>query len=74
VILGLISSKSAKLEDKDAIKRRVDEASKFTPLEQLGISPQCGFATNLTGSPLTVADERAKLSLVVEIAHEMWER
>lgn len=72
VILGLISSKTAKLEDKSEIKRRIDEAQKFTPLDQLGLSPQCGFATNLTGSPLTVADERAKLGLVVEIAREVW--
>lgn len=72
VILGLISSKSAALEDKETIKRRIGEAEKSAPLEQLGISPQCGFATNLTGSPLTVADERAKLSLVVEIAREVW--
>ncbi len=62
VILGLISSKSAALEDKETIKRRIGEAEKFAPLDQLGISPQCGFATNLTGSPLTLADERAKLS------------
>jgi 5-methyltetrahydropteroyltriglutamate--homocysteine methyltransferase len=72
VILGLVSSKTAKLEDKDSIKRRIDEAQKFTSLDQLGLSPQCGFATNLTGSPLTVADERAKLGLVVEIAREVW--
>ena len=72
VILGLLSSKTAKLEDKDTIKRRIDEAAKSAPLDQLGLSPQCGFATNLTGSPLTVADERAKLSLVVEIAREVW--
>jgi 5-methyltetrahydropteroyltriglutamate--homocysteine methyltransferase len=53
--------------------RRIDEAAKFTGLEQLGISPQCGFATNLTGSPLTEADERAKLKMVVDIAREVWE-
>jgi 5-methyltetrahydropteroyltriglutamate--homocysteine methyltransferase len=72
VILGLISSKSAALEDKETIKRRIREAENFAPLDQLGISPQCGFATNLTGSPLTLADERAKLDLVVEIAREVW--
>jgi 5-methyltetrahydropteroyltriglutamate--homocysteine methyltransferase len=72
VILGLISSKSAALEDKETIKRRIREAEKFAPLDQLGISPQCGFATNLTGSPLTLSDERAKLGLVVEIAREVW--
>ena len=73
VILGLISSARARSSrTRTRSSARVDEASKFTPLEQLGISPQCGFATNLTGRPLTVADERAKLSLVVEIAREMW--
>ena len=72
VILGLVSSKTAALEDKRALLKRVDEAAQFTALDQLGISPQCGFATNLTGSPLTQADERAKLQLVVEIAREVW--
>ncbi len=72
VILGLVSSKTAALEDKRALLKRVDEATQFTALDQLGISPQCGFATNLTGSPLTQADEKAKLQLVVEIAREVW--
>ena len=72
VVLGLVSSKSAKLEDKKAVLARIDEATKFAALNQLGISPQCGFATNLTGSPLTLADERAKLKMVVDIANEVW--
>lgn len=72
VVLGLISSKRADLEDKASILARIDEATKFAALDQLGISPQCGFATNLTGSPLTEKDERAKLGLVVEIAREVW--
>jgi 5-methyltetrahydropteroyltriglutamate--homocysteine methyltransferase len=54
------------------VLRRLDEAAKFAPLDRLGISPQCGFATNLTGSPLTLEDERAKLRLVVDIAGEVW--
>jgi 5-methyltetrahydropteroyltriglutamate--homocysteine methyltransferase len=74
VALGLVSSKTAKLEDKKAVMARIDEAAKYTSLDQLGIGPQCGFATNLTGSPLTEADERAKLSLVVEIAREVWKQ
>ena len=74
VVLGLISSKTPRLEDKAAVLRRIDEAGKFAPLDQLGISPQCGFATNLTGSPLTLEDERAKLQLVVNIAHEVWKQ
>jgi 5-methyltetrahydropteroyltriglutamate--homocysteine methyltransferase len=71
-VLGLISSKTAALEDRNAILKRIDEAAKSAPLDQLGISPQCGFATNLTGSPLTPADEKAKLQLVVDIAREVW--
>jgi 5-methyltetrahydropteroyltriglutamate--homocysteine methyltransferase len=71
-VLGLLSSKTALLEDKRAVLRRIDEAARFVPLDHLGISPQCGFATNLTGSPLTVAEERAKLELVVDIARDVW--
>ena len=72
VILGLVSSKTAVLENKPTLLKRIDEAARFAALDQLGISPQCGFATNLTGSPLTQADERAKLQLVVDIAGEVW--
>jgi 5-methyltetrahydropteroyltriglutamate--homocysteine methyltransferase len=72
VILGLISSKTAALEDRRAVFKRIDEAAKFAPLAQLGLSPQCGFATNLTGSPLTPSEEKAKLELVVDIASEVW--
>jgi 5-methyltetrahydropteroyltriglutamate--homocysteine methyltransferase len=72
VVLGLVSSKNAAIEDKGTILKRIDDATKFASLDQLAISPQCGFATNLTGSPLTEADERAKLRLVVEIADGVW--
>jgi 5-methyltetrahydropteroyltriglutamate--homocysteine methyltransferase len=72
VILGLISSKTPVLESKDVIKRRIDEASKFLPLDQLCLSPQCGFASNFMGNPLTEDDEKRKLALVVETAHEVW--
>ena len=72
VILGLISTKTPVLESKDVIKRRVDEASKFLPLDQLCLSPQCGFASNFMGNPVTVDDEKRKLSLVVETAKEVW--
>lgn len=72
VALGVISSKVAKLESKDAVKRRIDEAAKFIPLDQLAISPQCGFASTLTGNLLTEDDQKAKLNLVVEIANETW--
>ena len=72
VRLGLISSKTPALEDKDAVKRRVDEAAKFVPIENLGISPQCGFASTVGGNPLSIEDEKAKLRLVVEVAREVW--
>ena len=72
VILGLISTKTPKLESKDDLKRRINEASKHLPLDQLCLSPQCGFASNFMGNPVTLDDEKRKLSLVVETAHEVW--
>jgi 5-methyltetrahydropteroyltriglutamate--homocysteine methyltransferase len=72
VRLGLISSKTPALERKDAVKRRIDEAAKFVPLENLGLSPQCGFASTVGGNPLSIEDEKAKLGLVVEVAREVW--
>jgi 5-methyltetrahydropteroyltriglutamate--homocysteine methyltransferase len=72
VVLGLVSSKTPVLEAKDALERRIDEASKYVPLERLGISPQCGFASTVGGNPLTIDDERAKLARVVEVAREVW--
>jgi 5-methyltetrahydropteroyltriglutamate--homocysteine methyltransferase len=72
VILGLISTKTPVLESKELVKRRVDEASKYLPLDQLCLSPQCGFASNFMGNPVTEDDEKRKLSLVVEIAREVW--
>jgi 5-methyltetrahydropteroyltriglutamate--homocysteine methyltransferase len=74
VVLGLISSKTPALENKGTLLRRIDEAAKFAPLDQLGVSPQCGFATNLSGSPLTLQDQAAKLRLVVEIGNEVWKQ
>jgi 5-methyltetrahydropteroyltriglutamate--homocysteine methyltransferase len=72
VVLGLVTTKKGRLESKDDLKRRIDEASKFVALEQLAISPQCGFASNAEGNLLTLENERAKLRLVVEVAHEVW--
>jgi methionine synthase II (cobalamin-independent) len=72
VILGLISTKTPALESKDTVKRRIDEAAKYLPLDQLCLSPQCGFASNFMGNPLTVDDEKRKLSLVVDIANDVW--
>jgi 5-methyltetrahydropteroyltriglutamate--homocysteine methyltransferase len=72
VILGLISTKTPVLESKDLVKRRIDEASKFLSLDQLCLSPQCGFASNFMGNPVTVDDEKKKLAFVVETAKEVW--
>jgi 5-methyltetrahydropteroyltriglutamate--homocysteine methyltransferase len=71
-VLGLITTKSGKLESKDAVKRRIDEAAKFAPLEQLCLSPQCGFSSGIDGNAMTVEEEIAKLKLVIEVAHEVW--
>ena len=72
VVLGLVTSKRAALESKDDLKRRVDEAAKFVPLEQLCLSPQCGFSSTVEGNALTLDEQIAKLRLVVETAREIW--
>jgi 5-methyltetrahydropteroyltriglutamate--homocysteine methyltransferase len=72
VILGLVSSKTAKLEQKEVLLRRIEEAAKYAPLEQLGLSPQCGFASSIKGNPLSEADQEAKLARIVEVAREVW--
>jgi 5-methyltetrahydropteroyltriglutamate--homocysteine methyltransferase len=72
VILGLVTSKRAALESKDDLKRRIDEAARFVPLEQISLSPQCGFASTMEGNEITPQSQRAKLSLVVEVAREVW--
>jgi 5-methyltetrahydropteroyltriglutamate--homocysteine methyltransferase len=72
VVLGLITSKSPELENKDDIKRRIDEAAKFVDLDLICLSPQCGFSSTHHGNNLTQDEERKKLELVVEIAQEVW--
>jgi 5-methyltetrahydropteroyltriglutamate--homocysteine methyltransferase len=73
VILGLVSTKTPVLESKDALKRRIDEAAKCVPLEQLGLSPQCGFSSGGgSGQILTQDDTRRKLDLVMQVAREVW--
>jgi 5-methyltetrahydropteroyltriglutamate--homocysteine methyltransferase len=72
VVLGLISSKHGQLETRDEILRRVDEAAAYTPLEQLCLSPQCGFASTCEGNDITEDDQRRKLELVVSCAEEIW--
>jgi 5-methyltetrahydropteroyltriglutamate--homocysteine methyltransferase len=72
VVLGLVTSKSGTLEKKDDIKRRIAEASKFVPLEQLCLSPQCGFASTEEGNVLAEDEQWAKLTMIVELANEVW--
>ena len=72
VVLGLISSKVPALERVAELKRRVHEAARFIDLDRLALSPQCGFASTVAGNPITEADERAKLKLVVDAAQEIW--
>jgi 5-methyltetrahydropteroyltriglutamate--homocysteine methyltransferase len=72
VVLGLITSKKGALEKKDDIKRRIDAAAKYIDLDQLALSPQCGFASTLLGNLLTEDQQFAKLALVVEIARDVW--
>lgn len=72
VVLGLVTSKTGELESKDDLKRRIEEAAKHAPLDQLAISPQCGFASTEEGNLLTVEQQWAKLRLCVEVAREVW--
>jgi len=72
LILGLVTTKSGELEKADDLKRRIDEASKLVPLDQLGISPQYGFSSTVLGNKLTIEDQVAKLRLVVEVARDVW--
>jgi 5-methyltetrahydropteroyltriglutamate--homocysteine methyltransferase len=73
VVLGLISTKIPALEDLDALRRRVDEATRYIDLDRLAISPQCGFASTAAGNPLSEVDQRAKLALVVRAAAQTWD-
>ena len=72
VVLGLVSSKLAELESQDQLKRRIDEASKYVPLENLALSPQCGFASTMEGNLLSEEEQWHKLKLVVDTAHDVW--
>jgi hypothetical protein len=72
VVLGLVTSKLAALESKDELKRRIDEAARYCPLEQLALSPQCGFSSTIEGNRLTIEDQFAKLRMIVEVAREVW--
>ncbi|MFM8509604.1 MAG: 5-methyltetrahydropteroyltriglutamate--homocysteine S-methyltransferase [Betaproteobacteria bacterium] len=72
VVLGLVTTKFGQLESKDTLKRRIDEAAKYAPLDQLCLSPQCGFSSTVHGNNIAVEDQRSKLRLVVETAQEVW--
>jgi len=71
-VLGLVTSKTGALEDQDALQRRIDEATQYVTLDQLALSPQCGFASTEEGNLLTYDQQRAKLEMVVEVAEEVW--
>jgi 5-methyltetrahydropteroyltriglutamate--homocysteine methyltransferase len=72
VVLGLISTKTPVLEEPDTIKRRIEQASKYVPIERLCLSPQCGFSSRDTGTNLSIADQIAKLKLAVSVADKVW--
>jgi 5-methyltetrahydropteroyltriglutamate--homocysteine methyltransferase len=72
VVLGLVTTKKGTLESKDALKRRIDQAAKYVPLDQLCLSPQCGFSSTVEGNALTLDEQKAKLRLIVETAREVW--
>jgi 5-methyltetrahydropteroyltriglutamate--homocysteine methyltransferase len=72
VVLGLVTTKKGRLEDKEELKRRIDEAAKYVPLKQLCLSPQCGFSSTVEGNVLTYDEQVAKLNLIVETAAEVW--
>jgi methionine synthase II (cobalamin-independent) len=67
-----LSTKTPQLESRDDLKRRIEEASQYVPMEQLALSPQCGFASNFLGNPVTFDDQKRKLELVVSLATEVW--
>jgi len=72
VVLGLVSTKVGTLETKDELKRRIDEAARYVPLEQLCLSPQCGFSSTVDGNAIAAETQAAKIRLVVETAREVW--
>jgi len=72
IVLGLVSTKTPMLEDKEGLRRRIDDASRYVPVERLALSPQCGFASIETGNPIAPEMQEAKLRLVVELAEEIW--
>jgi 5-methyltetrahydropteroyltriglutamate--homocysteine methyltransferase len=72
MVLGLVTTKFGEMESKDTLKRRIDEAAKYAPMEQLALSPQCGFSSTVHGNNIAVEDQRNKLRLVIETVNEVW--
>ncbi len=72
VVLGLVTTKKGALESKDTLKRRIDEAAKYVPLDRICLSPQCGFSSTVEGNVLTYDEEVAKLRLIAATAEEIW--
>ena len=72
VVLGLVTTKEPRLESKDLLRRRIDEAAKFVPIENLALSPQCGFASVAAGNLLSMDDQWRKLDLVADVARKVW--
>jgi len=72
VVLGLVTTKRGELESRDELLRRIEDAATFAPLDQLCLSPQCGFSSTVEGNALTEEEQWAKLSLVVDVAREVW--
>jgi 5-methyltetrahydropteroyltriglutamate--homocysteine methyltransferase len=73
VVLGLVTSKKPQLESKQWLQQRIAEAARYLPMERLGLSPQCGFASSIIGNKITADDQRKKLELVVKTAQEIWD-
>ncbi len=72
VVLGLVTTKRGELEDAGALKRRIDEAARFVPMDQLCLSPQCGFSSTVEGNALTRDEQFAKLRLIADVARDVW--
>jgi 5-methyltetrahydropteroyltriglutamate--homocysteine methyltransferase len=72
IILGLVTTKTGTLESKDELKRRIEDASKYVDIEQLCLSPQCGFSSNAIGNLITGDDQKAKLGLIADVVQEIW--
>jgi 5-methyltetrahydropteroyltriglutamate--homocysteine methyltransferase len=71
-VLGLVTTKRGELEDRDLLLRRIEQAARYAPLDQLCLSPQCGFSSTVEGNSLTLEEQVAKLRLIVQVAEDVW--